>query len=134
MIEAYSQNIAVNANSFIPFENVKIDKGCFENIRNASILFNRCGVYRITVSGTIEATEAGDVVLELVKDGAAQLDTTTQATVAATGFYPVSFTTFLQVNKNNSDCCCSSPTTIGIRNSGIATSFANIKIDVDKIC
>ena len=134
MIEAYSQNIDVNANSNVPFEIVKVNKGYFEDIQNTSITFNKCGVYRVAVNGTVSATEAGNVGIELVKNGVLQEDTLTQVTVAENNLYPISFSTFVQVSSNNTNCACSSPTSINVRNVGIAATFELIKIDVDKIC
>ena len=134
MIEAYSQNVTVNSNSNVPFEITSIDKGCYENLSgSSSINLNHCGVYRVTVNGTVTPSEAGTFGVELFKDGVAMFDTLTQATVEASSLYPFSFTKFVQVSKNNSNCACSSPTVLNVTNTGVAAVYNNVKIAVDKV-
>ena len=134
MIEAYSQNVTVNSSSNVPFEITKIDKGCYEDLSgSSSINLNHCGVYCVTVNGTVTPSEAGTFSVELFKDGVAQVDTLTQATVEASQLYPFSFTEFVQVSKNNSSCACSSPTVINVINTGVAAVYDNVKIAVDKV-
>lgn len=134
MIEAYSQNVTVNSNSNIPFEITKIDKGCYENLSGLSSLnLNHCGVYCVTVNGTVTPSAAGTFGIELFKDGVAQVDTLTQATVEASQLYPFSFMTFVQVSKNNSNCACSSPTVLNVTNTGVDVVYNNVKIAVNKV-
>ena len=46
MLEIYSENITVGANSPIPFNNVSIKKGCTAVLSApATVQFNKCGVY-----------------------------------------------------------------------------------------
>lgn len=134
MFEGYSQNVTVNTGSIIPIEIVKIDKGSYETLNGAgSINLNHCGVYRVTVNGTVTPSEAGTFGVELFKDGAAQSNTLTQATVVASELYPFSFTTFVQVNRNNGNCACSFPTVINLENTGVPAEY-DVNITVDKVC
>ena len=134
MIQAYSQNVNANANSDIPFQVVKIDKGCFESLNGTgSFDLNHCGVYRVTVNGTVTPSEAGEIGVELFKDGVGQVETLTQITAAAATLYPFSFTTFIPANRNNGNCACSTPTVLNVRNTGVAATY-NINLTIDKVC
>ena len=75
---------------------------------------------------SVDASAEASTTLQLYKDGVAQPQ------AQSTGLTP-SFTTLVQVDKNNSCCACSSPTTIQIHNS-TATTLTNANITVTKIC
>lgn len=135
MVEAYSKGVTVNANSNIPFEIAKIEKGNFVTLSGATIQINHCGAYRVTVNGTATPSEAGTFSVELSKDSILQENTLTQATVSATStLLPFSFTTIVQVQKSNGDCACFSSTVLSVVNTGVASVFNNINVTVDKIC
>lgn len=134
MLQVYSQNVTVNANSNIPLEISKIDKGCYESLSGTSAIdLNHCGVYRVTVNGTVTPSEAGTFGVELFKDGVAQAETLTQATVVESSLYPFSFSTLVQVNRNNGNCACCSPTVLNVMNTGVASVY-DINVTVDKVC
>ena len=119
MLEAYSTNIAVAANANIPFNSVSLKKGCTA-VKSApdTINLNKCGVYMVAVDCSASAT----TTIQLVKDGVLQPQ------AQSTGSSP-SFTTLVQVDHNNSNCACDSPTVIQIRNSEAVTlTDANITI------
>ena len=123
MLEAYSLNVAVEADSYVPFNSTSIIKGCTATKPSADTIdLNKCGVYMVSVDASAEAS----TTLQLYKDGVAQPQ------AQSTGLTP-SFTTLVQVDKNNSCCACSSPTTIQIHNS-TATTLTNANITVTKIC
>lgn len=123
MLEAYSLNVAVEADSYVPFNSTSIIKGCTATKPSAdTINLNKCGVYMVSVDASAEAS----TTLQLYKDGVAQPQ------AQSTGLTP-SFTTLVQVDKNNSCCACSSPTTIQIQNS-TATTLTDVNITVTKIC
>ena len=135
MIERYSQNVTVNSGSNVPFEITSLDKGSYETANGASsINLNHCGVYRVTLNGTVTPSEAGTFGVQLFKNGVAVADTLTQITAEASSLYNFSFTKFIQVDKNNSSCPCSSPTVINVTNTGVASVYNIVKIDVDKVC
>ena len=123
MLEAYSLNVAVEADYYVPFNSTSIIKGCTATKPSADTIdLNKCGVYMVSVDASAEAS----TTLQLYKDGVAQPQ------AQSTGLTP-SFTTLVQVDKNNSCCACSSPTTIQIHNS-TATTLTNANITVTKIC
>lgn len=123
MLEAYSLNVAVEVDSYVPFNSTSIIKGCTATKPSAdTINLNKCGVYMVSVDASAEAS----TTLQLYKDGVAQPQ------AQSTGLTP-SFVTLVQVDKNNSCCACSSPTTIQIQNS-TATTLTDANITVTKIC
>lgn len=122
MLEAYSLNVTAAANSNIPFNSVTLEKGCTVSKPSAdTINLNKCGVYMISV----DVSAAASTTIQLYKDGIAQPQ------AQSTGVSP-SFTTLVQVPKNDSCCPCTSPTTIQIRNT-VATTLTDANITVTKV-
>lgn len=123
MLEAYSTNITVEALSALPFNSTSLIKGCTATHPSADTFnLNKCGVYMVAVDATAEDA----TTIQLVKDGVVQPQA--QATGGA-----VSFTTLVQVDKNNSPCCaCESPVSLQVT-SDTATTFTNCNITITKI-
>jgi hypothetical protein len=127
VLEAYSQNISVQQNVAIPFNNTSIDKGCaIEKAGTATINLNKCGVYEVCFDAVLStAGTSGNV---------AQPQAMSAATSAATAsIVALSFTTLVQVSEDNSNCCCSSPTTLQFMNIGPAATFVLANVTVKKI-
>ena len=124
MLEAYSLNVTVPSDSPIPFNSVTIEKGCTAVLSAPdTIQLNKCGVYMVNV----DASTATATTIQLYKDGVAQ----TQA--ISTGTSP-SFSTLVQVDKNNTCCPCSSPVIVKVYNTGTASStFTDVNVVVTKI-
>jgi hypothetical protein len=135
MIEAYSKNVTVTTNSTIPLNNVVIDKGCGVSINGSTITFNKCGVYKVTVSATVTATVAGLLSFQIFKNGSPQVQAITSNTAAdATSLNSMSITTLIQVPTNNCRCdSCTSPTTVNVVNTGVGATYGNVDIVVSKI-
>lgn len=123
MLEKYSTNVAVGAESFIPFNNVTIQKGCTAiSSSPETIQLNKCGVYMVSV----DASAGTSTTIQLYKDGVAQPQA--QATGTA-----ISFNTLVQVPTNNSCKCCDAPVTLQVWNETAGT-FVNANVCVTKIC
>lgn len=123
MLEAYSLNVAVGADSAIPLNNITLEKGCTAVLSSpGTIQLNKCGVYMVSVDGTAEAA----TTVELYKDGVAQPQ------AQSTGTTP-SFVTLVQVDRNNCGCACSSPVNLQVINT-TATTFTNVNVVVTKVC
>ena len=122
MLEAYSLNIAVGANSNIPFNSTSLQKGCTA-VKSGpdTISLNKCGVYMVAV----DVSAAASTTIQLYKDGVAQPQ------AQSTGTSP-SFTTLVQVSENNTCCPCTSPTTLQVRNT-TATTLTDANIVVTKV-
>jgi len=72
MIQIYSSNLTVAANTPFNFNNVVLDKGCAENLSGpASIQLNQRGVYLIEVDGYATPAAATDVTVQLYVNGVA---------------------------------------------------------------
>ena len=122
MLEAYSTNIEVTADSAIPFQNVSLKKGCTAELSGTNtIMLNKCGVYMVSV----DASSATSVMIQLYKDGIAQPQ------AQSTGGSPA-FVTLVQVSENNSCCPCSTGTALQVK-CNTATTFINANVCVTKI-
>ena len=124
MLEVYSTNLEVGADTAVTFNNTTVKKGCTAELSSPSaIALNKCGVYMVSVDASTEAA----TTIELSKDGVMQPQ------AQATGTNPC-FTTLVQVPNSNSCCCCSSPTLLQVINTGAAATFTNVNIVVTKVC
>ena len=120
MIELYSINIDVGAESFVPLNNVAFEKGCtVVPSGTSSIALNKCGVYMVSCNGSASAS----TTIQLYKNGIAQ----PQAQSTGTS---LSFNTLVTVD--NSCCPCSAPTSIQIFNTTAAT-FTDFDVVVTKV-
>ena len=122
MLEVYSTDVAVAANTAIPFQNVSLKKGCTAELSGtSSIELNKCGVYMVAVDASTEDA----VTIQLYKNGVAQ------SQAQSTGVNPT-FTSLVQVPDNNSCCPCTSGVTLQVI-SDTATTFTNANCVVTKI-
>ena len=70
MIQSYSTNLTVDANTAIPFNNVAIKKGCSAEMAGAAAIeLNKAGIYMVSVDGSITPAAAGEVSIQLSKNG-----------------------------------------------------------------
>lgn len=123
MLEAYSVNVDVAANTAIPFNAASVEKGCTARLTSpTTIELNKCGVYMVSCNGSAAAS----TTIQLSKDGVLQPQ------AQSTGITP-SFVTLVQVAKNNTCCACSSPVILSVVNTTEAT-FADVNVVVTKIC
>lgn len=122
MLEAYSENVTVTANSAIPFQNVSIKKGCTAELSGTSTVeLNRCGVYMVSVDASAETS----TTIQLFKNGVAQ----PQAQSTGTS---LCFVTLVQVPENNSCCPCTAPVSLQVVNT-TATTFTDCNVVITKI-
>ena len=125
MLEVYSLNVNAAAGAAFPLTNVVLQKGASAILEGAgTIQFNKCGIYMLTVNGSAAAA----ITVQAMKDGVLL------PYAQATGTNP-SFQTLIQVTENNTNCPCSSPTTVQLMNSGDAAATATVlNAVVTKIC
>lgn len=136
MFQAYSSNLAVDANAVFPFNNVVLNKGCGETLSApATIQLNQRGVYLVEMDGFATPDAATEVSVQLMVNGVLQPQ-------AITSFVPASITdartfgfkTFVRVLENNCQCnCLTSPTTLQFQNGATALTDAHINVVVTKI-
>lgn len=134
MIQGYSTDITIADNTAIPFNNIIIKKGCSAEVAGpATIQLNKAGIYMVTTNVSIAPTAAGEISIQLSKDGVLQPQAQSVATGVATTITPLGFTTLVQVKENNTCSCCTSPTRIQVINSSEG-DIAIANIVVTKLC
>ena len=136
MLDIYSKNVTVSADGAIPLNTVALMKGTSTQPLGAgSIQFNKCGIYQVTVSGSVVGSAAGEIEIQLEKDGVAQPQAISLITAAdATSNIPFSFTTLVQVpDGNNIYCPCAQTTVISLRNAGIEATYSTIDVTVVRV-
>lgn len=135
MLKLYSLNVDVAQNGSIPFNNISIGKGTSAVLSApGTVQFNKSGVYMVAVNASITPAAAGDVSIQLAKNGMLDQGAFSVATAAADTTTALSFTTLVQVRDNNTCCCNTSPTTIQLLNTGQAGTFPIVSMTVTKIC
>ena len=136
MLQVYSDNLAVSANTVFPFNNVVIDKGCAENLSApATIQLNKAGIYLVEMDGFATPDAATEVSVQLMVNGIAQPQAITSFVPAAiTDTRAFGFKTLVRVLENNCQCnCLSAPTTLQFMNGNTALSDAHINVVITKI-
>ena len=136
MLQVYSTNIAVDANTVFPFNNIVLDKGCGENLSApATIQLNQRGVYLVEMDGFATPDAATEVSIQLMVNGVAQPQAITSFVPAAiTDTRTFGFKTFVRVLENNCNCnCLTSPTILQFMNGATALSDAHINVVITKI-
>ena len=136
MLQVYSDNLSIQANTAFSFNNVVVDKGCAENLSApATIQLNQRGVYLVEMDGYATPEAATAVSIQLYVNGVAQPQ-------AISSFVPASvtdtrtfgFKTFVRVLENNCNCnCLTSPTTLQFMNGETEVSEAHINVVITKI-
>lgn len=136
MLEVYNNNVVVGADVSIPFPSTHIQKGCTAvRYSTNTIALNKKGVYAVTLDGYVAGTVGGTVTIQLRKDGILQPQAITEVTADnATTYNHVGFTTLIQVNHDNSNCCCISPVILDFINSGIGLSAGHLNVTITRIC
>lgn len=138
MIELYSNNITTAVGATVPLNNVAFKKGCsVTNSGSSSILFNKCGVYEVTVNISASSATAttGALNFGLSVNGVNVPNASSSETIGdATSIHALSFKTLVAVPSNNSNCCCVKPTTCSIVNNGVSANIQIIDVVVSKIC
>ena len=136
MLQVYSSNLAVTANTVFPFNNVVVDKGCAESVSApATIQLNKQGVYLVEMDGFATPDAATEVSVQLIVNGVAQPQAiSTFVPAAITDTRTFGFKTFVRVLENNCPCnCLTSPTTLQFMNGDTALSDAHINVVITKI-
>ena len=123
MLQAYSINVDVGADSIVPFNNVIVEKGCAEELTGVgTIELEKAGMYLVLVNGTASAS----TTVQLVRNGVALPQAQSTGTALA-------FSTFVQVQGNNCNCNCrTSPVTLQVQNTA-AVTLPDINIVVRKV-
>lgn len=136
MLQVYSDNLAVAANTVFPFNNVVIDKGCAENLSApATIQLNQRGIYLVEVDGFATPDATTEATIQLMVNGVAYAQAKSSFMSSdETDIHAFGFKTLVRVQQNNCQCnCLSSPTTLQLMNGATALSDAHINVVITKI-
>lgn len=136
MIEVYSKNVMVQSEAQIPLNTISLNKGTSATLQGvSSIQLNKCGIYQVIVSAVAIGSAAGEISVQMYKNGIPQPQAITEVTAAdATSLNPMSFATLVQVPENNlPNCPCSVPTVISFMNTGIEATFSTFNVNVTRI-
>lgn len=136
MVQAYSNNITVNAKSAVPFNNVVFSKGCTTDLQNATFTFNKAGIYMVAVDASVEPSAAGEIELCLYQNGQPLPYAAAQATGAVDSTTALAFTTLIRCPQDNNRCnCLTAPTTIQLwDDSDTIDLTGGFNIVVTKLC
>jgi len=134
MIETFSKNVSVDSNTPIPLNSVALMKGTsVTKLGSSSLIFNKCGVYKLIATASAAADTVGDISIQVYKDGVAQEQSTANATATdTTSQHNMSICTFISVPKSVSNCPCSVPTRVDIYNTGTPATF-DIDVVVSRV-
>lgn len=136
MLQVYSSNLTVPANTAFSFNNVVLDKGCGESLNGSqTIELNKRGVYLVEMDGFATPDAATEVSVQLYVNGVAQPQAISSFVPAAiTDTRTYGFKTFVRVLENNCNCnCLTSPTTLQIMNGDTDLTDAHINVVVTQI-
>jgi hypothetical protein len=70
----------------------------------------------------------------MLKNGVLQPETRKSILAVTTTGTTIVIDTLVQVPENNTDCCCTSPTTIQFQNLGVGVGSADVSVVVTKLC
>lgn len=122
---------AVLANGILPLATIVRRRGRDVNLSGNSIAITDTGsnYYRVTVTATFTAPVAGTIALDLQQNGVAVTGATASTTIT-TATTEVRSLAFTAIVRTFNSCMIDSLTVV---NSGLAATFSNIAVDVEKL-
>ena len=135
MISSYnntSQEVAING--LLTFTTDRILTGCTATRNGQTFQLNKPGYYYVTFNADGAATTtAGDIVVVLQNNGIAVPGAiATQTVAAADDAVNLAFATIVRVPPS----CCAVDNTANLTlvNTGVATTYTNVNINITKLC
>ena len=135
MISSYnntSQEVAING--LLTFTTDRILTGCTATRNGQTFQLNKPGYYYVTFNADGAATTAaGDVVVVLQNNGVAVPGAiATQTVAAADDAVNLAFSTIIRVPPS----CCAVDNTANLTlvNTGVASTYTNVNINITKLC
>lgn len=139
MIELYSQNVSEGENEAIEWNTATLKKGNTVESDGTEIQFNKCGIYELSCNAvavvpSAQSSSPQDISIQLEKDGVRQPQAVSTATAGGeTSKYLLSFTTLIQVARNDTCNPCTSPIRCRIVNTGAPITLQSANVVVTKI-
>lgn len=135
MISSYNittQEVA--ANGLLTFSTDRILTGCTATRNGQTFQLNKPGYYYVTFNADGAATTAaGDIIVVLQNNGIAVPGAiATQTVAAADDAVNLAFATIIRVPPS----CCAVDNTANLTlvNTGVATTYTNVNINITKLC
>lgn len=98
MLQAYSKNVAVTANSTIPLNNVTLKTGRTAVLEGSgTVALNCAGIYNVSFNAYGTSTADGTVGAKLQADGVDVAQAAVSSTATAGSVIPISFSTLVTV-------------------------------------
>ena len=134
MLQVYSSNLAVEANTPFIFNNVVVDKGCGERLSSPStITLEKRGIYLVEMDGFATPDAATEASIQLQVNNVAQPQAiTTFVPAAVTDTRTFGFKTFVRVLENNCNYL-TTPMTLIFMNGNTALTDAHINVVITQI-
>lgn len=128
---ATTSSSSVLANGVLPLATIVRRRGCDLNLSGNSIAITDCGsnYYRVIVNATFTAPVAGVVTLNIQQNGTNVTGGTASTTITVAATEVRSLTIPVEIRTFNN----SGVDAITIINSGVAATFSNITIAVEKL-
>ena len=136
MINAFSRDLALNADGIVKFDTVTLEKGCGTVLNgSSSIHLKKSGIYQVIFYAEAMPQINGTVSFAMLTNGFAKIgDTTTVEGATTAKSYTVPIVTTVQVPANDSRCNCrTSGVMIQFENVGVATT-ADVNVVITKVC
>lgn len=136
MLEIYSKNQTIAATTgIIPFTSTALKKGCTSELFGTDTVYlNKCGVYEIIFEGEYVAGTAGNINIQMTKNGTVQQQSIrTVIGATPTESKSVNICTLVQVKDDNTCRCCDSPTVIQFVNTGVEI-VGDSNLTITKLC
>ena len=135
MISSYNTTSqAVTTNGTLTFTTDRILTGCTATRNGATFQLNKPGYYYVTFNADGAATtEVGDIIVVLQNNGIAVPGAiATFTTTVADDATNLAFSTIIRVPPS----CCAVDNTANLTlvNTGVATTFTNVNINITKLC
>ena len=135
MLQAYSSNLAVAAGATYPLNGVVVEKGCSVVLEGVNtIQLNQRGMYVVKCDGFATPEAATLVSTQMYVNGLPRPDAISGFTGIAATQDTFGFEALVRVSENNTNCCCTAPTTIQFVNGQTAVTNAHINVLVTKLC
>lgn len=136
MLEVFSKNQTISSsNGIVSFTSQTLKKGCSVELTGTNtIQLKKCGVYEIIFEGEYLASTAGNIVIQMSKNGTLQPQAIrTVVGASTTESKSISISTIVQVKENDSYKCCDAPVTIQFMNLGVGV-VGDSNLIITKIC
>lgn len=133
MLDTYSQNISVTADTIIPFNTNALRKNCtvMHSDGSTAIKLARPGVYAVYFNATGTTTDAGTFGVQMLNGGTAVPQAAASTTTAAGDTASVNFSTLVFVSPSCS--CVNNSTSLSFQYTGSAGTIANANTLVLKV-